>query len=199
MRQLLQNRIAICLLLAASFHGLLLLTPMERQQEPTTPTETTLQVRLNTVPAPIVNPRPEPELVAETKMSEEKQETSPATQPTVSEDSEEATNESTPAPLNPANIVAATKGILMTPKPSFKTFSREDFRSRNTELDTSRSGSLPLMLSVNTPTSSISYTGHAADLVRGPNGQSMCWQQRGIPGKPPQWYRVPLALFGHLR
>ncbi len=46
--------------------------------------------------------------------------------------------------------------------------------------------------------SSTSSAGQATDLVRGPNGKTACWQQRGIPGEPQQWYRVPLTLCGHL-
>lgn len=196
MRHLLQHRIGICLFLAASLHGLILLTPFERQEAPRT--ETTLQVRLNKTPLSNAQTDPEPEM----KVSAETQVTSSENQATVSVHSEvfdEPANESIQPPLNTDDIVTATKSLLMAPKPSFKTFSREDFRPKDNEIDTDRPGSLPLLLSVNTPTSSMSYTGHATDLLRGADGKSMCWQQRGIPGEPPQWYRVPLALCGHLK
>ena len=97
---------------------------------------------------------------------------------------------------------------------SYRNFSGLDFstninRTRiyqrglnQTEAAFKRPSHISLLISSNSNlenSSDKNLAGQSTDLVRGTNGKSMCWQQRGIPGETQRWYRVPLALCGHLK
>ena len=100
--------------------------------------------------------------------------------------------------FNRDTIISSARSELSQNQKVFKSFSKSDFLVEKKPLETNRPSSLPILLTRASHTSSRSFSGQSTDLIRNADGDAMCWQQRGIPGESQQWYRVPLALCGHL-
>ena len=200
MQQLKEHRFAFALVLAALLHCLLFFASIELPQA-TKPTPS-LQVRLN---VDSIKPQRaieqvdtlQPEVIpepADRTITEKRNEAIP---PASEKEGVEEPSEA--ASLNRDTIIANTKELLLETKPTFRNFSGNHFQVADQKLSTKRSNNLPMLLTVSTATSSQYFTGQATDLIQSANGESMCWQQRGIPGETQRWHRVPLALCGHLK
>ena len=112
----------------------------------------------------------------------------------------EAVQETQPEPkrFERRALIAGVKAALATEEPAPDRFGVRQSMTQNTQTSFARPSELPQLLTSARGKTGFSYAGQATDLERGANGEAMCWQQRGIPGESEQWYRVPLALCGHL-
>lgn len=103
-------------------------------------------------------------------------------------------------PFDRARIITSVVSIIQesAAKPIPRGFGLEQWLPKATP-DHRREPEAPSLIAATASNQSGgNAAGQSTDLVRGPNGKAACWQQRGIPGETQQWYRVPLALCGHL-
>ena len=95
-------------------------------------------------------------------------------------------------------IKSIAREITTREKPRTRTFSTSDFpapRSSKTKESAPEVARFAAQTSVSTQNAQGQYT----NLIRNSRGDESCWQQRGIPGGQTSWYRVPVALCGHLQ
>lgn len=103
-------------------------------------------------------------------------------------------------PFDRVSIINSVVSIIQegAAKPAPRAFGLAQWLPKATP-DHRRKSEAPLLISASASNQTGgNAAGQSTDLVRGPNGKTACWQQRGIPGETQQWYRVPLALCGHL-
>lgn len=184
------QKIALCIGVAAGLHGLLLLLPIH---QPKQKSQSPLTVRLVSS-APALEREP---AIKEQPVSSEILPPTPETKITAAPPKQPLPDKPR-TPLNRAVIISSVKETLSAPTPKYRSFSLSD-HIETPEPAPVRADVLPLLLS-SAPklTSTRSSAGQATDLIQTADGEAMCWQQRGIPGETQRWYRVPVALCGHL-
>jgi hypothetical protein len=101
-------------------------------------------------------------------------------------------------PFLQSDIAAQTMGLLSNTKPKFRSFSKSDYLPKPNSPEIKRPSTVPQLIALGSVAMSRSGNGQATEFIRNSRGDGMCWQQRGIPGETERWYRVPLALCGHL-
>lgn len=197
------NRFIVCVTLALVTHGLFLLMPIKQKKvKETAAPGPTLKVRF------AKPPNSAPKRYEETLPTDFIPETVDVEQqdPTL-EHKEIAVAEPEQANLLPkslpmqTDIIAAVRSELTNTKPQYRDFSLRDFTDElpNTELMGARPPPIEELLTPTTQGYTLSQAGQSTEVIQNQKGEAYCWQQRGIHGEEPQWYRVPLALCGHLQ
>ncbi len=191
-----------CLTLALVAHGLLILLPLKQKNSKVTPNPSpSLKVRLSQInqepdePTEVVRPAElEPDKVSKQSATQVAQN---QPEPNLAKKHSHLTN---PMP-DRTRLVAAIKSELTKAKPTYHSFSLSDFTpdTSNTEEMSARARLMPDLLTRGTQSYSVSQAGQTTEVIHNQKGEAYCWQQRGIHDETLQWYRVPLALCGHLQ
>lgn len=201
------HRLIYALGIVLSLHLCLLMVPIVFETSKPSKKSPTLKLTL----VPSVNPPPMPsKMEPDTNVIEPSEEIATEVVNNVidkppSSDQREAEPNSTNEPTQPP---AFDRGRIITSvvnnirenaaQPIPRGFSLEQWLPKSTP-NYQRASEAPVLMAANAVNvSGTNGAGQSTDLVRGPNGKVACWQERGIPGETQQWYRVPIALCGHL-
>lgn len=201
-----KNRLAICVTAAAALHGAILFLPIAKHNKPQQNVRP-LSVTLKPAPtrqATIATEQLRAKLQAKnqdvTELPEPSSSVQPSEQDLVERDSESKSPQhgTRREPFLQSDIAAQAIRLLSNSKPKFRSFSKSDYLPKPEAPGIKRPSAIPQLVALGSGSTSRSANGQTTEFIRNSSGDDMCWQQRGIPGETERWYRVPLALCGHL-